>query len=130
VVMIDCDGLKAVNDSGGHELGDVVLQRVAECLREHKRLADVAGRLGGDEFVVLLPETGAGDALGIAERFRRELCATPLVDGRTITAALGIASFPADGETPAALLRIADRTLYAAKQSGGNRTLTAASTSG
>jgi diguanylate cyclase (GGDEF)-like protein len=130
VVMIDCDGLKAVNDSGGHELGDVVLQRVAECLREHKRLADVAARLGGDEFIVLLPETGVGDALGIAERFRRELSATPLVDGRTITAALGVASFPADGETPAALLRIADRTLYAAKQSGGNRTLTAASTSG
>jgi diguanylate cyclase (GGDEF)-like protein len=129
VVMIDCDGLKAVNDSGGHELGDVVLQRVAECLREHKRLADVAGRLGGDEFVVLLPETGAGDALGLAERFRRELCATPLVEGRTITAALGVASFPADGETAPALLRIADRTLYAAKLSGGNRTLTAASTS-
>ena len=111
--MIDCDGLKAVNDSGGHELGDVVLQRVAECLREHKRLADVAGRLGGDEFVVLLPETGA-DALGVAGA-SEELSATPLVDRRTITAALGVASFPADGETPAALLRIADRTL-AAKQ--------------
>jgi diguanylate cyclase (GGDEF)-like protein len=126
VVMIDCDGLKAVNDSGGHELGDVVLQRIADCLRQHKRMADVAARLGGDEFVVLLPETRAGDALGVAERFRRELAAAPLADGRTITAALGIASFPADGETAAALLRTADRTLYAAKQSGGNRTLTAA----
>jgi diguanylate cyclase (GGDEF)-like protein len=126
VVMIDCDGLKALNDSGGHELGDVVLQRIADCLREHKRMADVAARLGGDEFVVLLPETRAGDALGVAERFRRELAATPVADGRTITAALGIASFPADGDTAAALLRVADRTLYAAKQSGGNRTLTAA----
>jgi diguanylate cyclase (GGDEF)-like protein len=125
LVMIDCDGLKAVNDSGGHELGDAVLQRIADCLRAHKRLADVAVRLGGDEFVVLLPETGASDALGIAERFRRELAAAPLPDGRTITAALGIASFPADGETAAALLRTADRTLYVAKQRGGNRTLTA-----
>ena len=125
VVMLDCDGLKAVNDTGGHELGDVVLQRVADCLREHKRMADVAGRLGGDEFVVLLPETRAGDALGVAERFRRELAATPLSDGRTITAALGVASFPGDGDTAAALLRTADRTLYVAKQSGGNRTLTA-----
>jgi diguanylate cyclase (GGDEF)-like protein len=124
VVMIDCDGLKAVNDSGGHELGDVVLQRIADCLREHKRMADVAARLGGDEFVVLLPETRAGDALGVAERFRRELAAAPLADGRTITAALGVASFPADGDTAAALLRVADRTLYAAKQGGGNRTLT------
>jgi diguanylate cyclase (GGDEF)-like protein len=124
VVMIDCDGLKAVNDSGGHELGDAVLQRVADCLREHKRMADVAARLGGDEFVVLLPETRAGDALGVAERFRRELAAAPLADGRTITAAFGIASFPADGDTAAGLLRIADRTLYAAKQGGGNRTLT------
>jgi diguanylate cyclase (GGDEF)-like protein len=125
LVMIDCDGLKAVNDSGGHELGDVVLQRIADCLREHKRMADVAARLGGDEFVVLLPETGAGDALGVAERFRRELAAAPLADGTTITAALGVASFPADADSAAALLRIADRTLYAAKQVGGNRTLTA-----
>jgi diguanylate cyclase (GGDEF)-like protein len=125
LVMIDCDGLKAINDTGGHELGDAVLQRVADCLRDHKRIADVAARLGGDEFVVLLPETGAGDALGVAERFRRELASTPLADGRTITAAFGIASFPADGETPASLLRVADRTLYAAKQGGGNRTLTA-----
>ncbi|HEV3480294.1 MAG TPA: diguanylate cyclase, partial [Gaiellaceae bacterium] len=124
LVMIDCDGLKAVNDSGGHELGDAVLQRIADCLRSHKRVADVAGRLGGDEFVVLLPETGASDALGVAERFRRELAATPLPDGRTITAACGIANFPADGDTAAGLLRVADRTLYVAKQSGGNRTLT------
>jgi diguanylate cyclase (GGDEF)-like protein len=123
LVMIDCDGLKAVNDSGGHELGDVVLQRIADCLRRHKRVADVAARLGGDEFVVLLPETHAGDALGVAERFRRELAAAPLEDGRMITAALGVASFPADGESAAALLRSADRTLYAAKQVGGNRTL-------
>jgi len=129
LVMLDCDGLKAVNDTGGHELGDVVLQRVADCLREHKRMADVAGRLGGDEFVVLLPETRAGDALGVAERFRRELAATPLSDGRTITAALGVASFPGDGDTAAALLRAADRTLYVAKQRGGNRTLTFSSAS-
>jgi diguanylate cyclase (GGDEF)-like protein len=129
LVMIDCDGLKAINDTGGHELGDAVLQRVADCLREHKRIADVAARLGGDEFVVLLPETGAGDALGFAERFRRQLVAKPLQGGRTITAALGIASFPADGETPDSLLRSADRTLYAAKQRGGNRTLTASAAS-
>lgn len=129
IVMIDCDGLKAVNDSGGHALGDAVLQGVAECLRTHKRMADVAGRLGGDEFVVLLPETGASDALGVAERFRRELAATPLPGGRTITAALGVANFPADGETPADLLRVADRTLYAAKQGGGNRTITASAAS-
>jgi diguanylate cyclase (GGDEF)-like protein len=132
LVMIDCDGLKAVNDSGGHELGDAVLQRIAECLRTHKRVADVAGRLGGDEFVVLLPETGASDALGVAERFRRELAAAPVADGRTITAAFGVANFPTDGDTAAGLLRVADRTLYAAKQGGGNRTLTpsAASVSG
>jgi diguanylate cyclase (GGDEF)-like protein len=129
VVMIDCDGLKAVNDTGGHALGDVVLQRVADCLREHKRLADVPARLGGDEFVVLLPETGASDALGVAERFRRELAAAPIADGRTITAALGVASFPADGEGATELLRVADRTLYAAKQAGGNRTLAASTAS-
>ena len=129
LVMIDCDGLKALNDSGGHHLGDTVLQRIAGCLREHKRLADVAGRLGGDEFIVLLPETGGSDALGVAERFRRELAAAPLPDGRRITAALGVATFPADGETAAGLLHVADRTLYAAKQGGGNRTVSASAIS-
>jgi diguanylate cyclase (GGDEF)-like protein len=130
LVIMDCDGLKAINDTGGHELGDTVLQRVGDCLRDHKRIADVAARLGGDEFVVLLPETGAGDALGVAERFRRELAAAPVAGSQTITAAFGIASFPADGETPASLLRVADRTLYAAKQRGGNRTLTASAAFG
>jgi diguanylate cyclase (GGDEF)-like protein len=123
LVMVDCDGLKTANDTGGHELGDRVLQSVARSLRTNKRPEDVAARIGGDEFAVLIP--GADDEIGarIAERFRIELSSTPLGLERPIAATFGVASFPADGSTAAELLRAADRALYLAKERGGNQTL-------
>lgn len=123
LVMIDCDGLKAINDAGGHEFGDRVLQSVADCLRAHKRLEDVAGRVGGDEFAVLIP--GANETMGvrIAERFRQALSDATTETGQRIAATFGVASFPANGADESELLRAADRALYLAKQAGGNRTL-------
>jgi diguanylate cyclase (GGDEF)-like protein len=123
LVMIDCDGLKAMNDTGGHELGDRVLQSVANCLRTNKRLEDVAARIGGDEFAVLIPGADGVAGAVIAERFRRELGGMSLGVAQIMAATFGVASFPADGSTPAELLRAADRALYLAKQAGGNRTL-------
>ena len=118
LVLADCDDLKRVNDGAGHEAGDRVLEAFANLLREQKRLTDIAGRLGGDEFALLLPETDAGDAVVATERLLdrlRSLGDTP------ITASIGIAVFPADGTTSSALLRAADRALYAAKYAGKNR---------
>jgi diguanylate cyclase (GGDEF)-like protein len=123
LVMVDCDGLKTANDTGGHELGDRVLQSVAHCLRTNKRLEDVAARLGGDEFAVLIPGADGETGAGIAERFRRELGSTPHGLEHTIAATFGVASFPGDASTAAELLRAADRALYLAKELGGNRTL-------
>jgi diguanylate cyclase (GGDEF)-like protein len=123
LVMVDCDGLKTTNDTGGHELGDRVLQSIARCLRTNKRLEDVAARLGGDEFAVLIPGADGETGARIAERFRKELNRTPLGLEHPIAATFGVASFPADGSTAADLLRAADRALYLAKERGGNQTL-------
>jgi diguanylate cyclase (GGDEF)-like protein len=127
LVMVDCDGLKQVNDRGGHEQGDRLLQTLARCLRSHKRPGDVAARLGGDEFAILLPGADADAAAMIAERLRRELMDSPLSTEQPVAATFGVAVFPRDGGTPADLVRAADRALYLAKQAGGNRTLTLAS---
>ena len=123
LVMVDCDGLKAMNDTGGHELGDRVLQAVAHCLQTNKRPEDVTARIGGDEFAVLIPGADGDGAAVVAERFRTELSSMSLGVEQSIAATFGVASFPADGSTAADLLRAADRALYLAKQAGGNQTL-------
>jgi diguanylate cyclase (GGDEF)-like protein len=123
LVMVDCDGLKTMNDTGGHELGDRVLQSVAHCLRTNKRLEDVAARIGGDEFAVLIPGADGEEGAQIAERFRQELGGMSVGVDYPIAATFGVACFPADGSTGAELLRAADRALYLGKQAGGNRTL-------
>lgn len=122
VIIVDCDGLKEINDRGGHELGDSVLLLVARCIKTHKRSGDVAARLGGDEFALLLPEIDAEHAVAAAERLRRSLVDQVLEDGQLVTATFGIAAYPADGATPSDLMRAADQALYAAKQTGRNRT--------
>jgi diguanylate cyclase (GGDEF)-like protein len=122
VIVVDCDGLKAVNDRGGHELGDTVLLLVARSLRTQKRSSDIAARLGGDEFVLLMPEIEPEGALTAAERLRRSLVDQVLENGQLVTATFGVAVYPSDGRTATDLLRAADRALYVAKESGRNRT--------
>jgi diguanylate cyclase (GGDEF)-like protein len=122
VVIVDCDGLKQINDRGGHELGDSVLLHVARCIKTRNRSADIAARLGGDEFALLLPEIDELGAEAAAERLRHALVDEVLEEGQLVTATFGIAAYPADGETPTDLLRAADQALYAAKKTGRNRT--------
>ena len=122
VIIVDCDGLKEINDRGGHELGDSVLLLVARCLKTYKRSGDIAARLGGDELALLLPEIDAEGAIAAAERLRRSLVDQVLEDGQLVTATFGIATYPSDGATPSDLMRAADQALYVAKQTGRNRT--------
>ena len=126
VLCLDLDGFKAVNDLHGHAAGDCLLREVAARLGKAVRETDTVARLGGDEFVVLQadpiqPET----AQALAERLVAAL-AEPYDLGvgepqRAVTASVGVALFPADGDNPEILLHNADTALYRAKWAGKNR---------
>jgi diguanylate cyclase (GGDEF)-like protein len=124
VLMIDCDNLKTVNDSHGHEAGSGLLRQVANAVQTELRATDVPARYGGDEFIVLLPETPPKGALDVAERIRAAIGARPLaLNGQQIaaTVSIGIACYPEDGRSLDALAARADRALYQAKQEGRNK---------
>jgi diguanylate cyclase (GGDEF)-like protein len=118
--MLDVDHFKAYNDAFGHPAGDRVLRGVAAALREGTRTQDVVARYGGEEFVILLPATGAGDALVLAERLRARI-AERIWPLRPVTASLGVATTGDGIDGPGALVESADRALYHAKRSGRNR---------
>lgn len=104
LIVADLDGLKAVNDTGGHAAGDGLLRAMADGLRDALRVGDFAYRVGGDEFVMLLVEATAATAEAVALRVNRS--GVP-------SFTWGSASFPHDGDDPEALLDIADRRLLA-----------------
>lgn len=124
MLMIDVDHFKKYNDTYGHQAGDEVLAGVAAILQECVREVDCAARYGGEEFVIVLPETPAEGAIDVAARIRSRL-ATETFPGGKATLSLGIAEFPADGETPEFVLRAADAALYRAKREGRDRVVRA-----
>jgi len=121
-VVIDLDRFKALNDRHGHQAGDEVLEVFGATLRRGVRASDFAGRWGGEEFVVLLHDTDLEGALQAAETMRRSFEGLE-VAGVTahVTASLGVAAIPDHAADGPALLRAADRALYAAKTAGRNR---------
>ncbi|MDQ6779495.1 MAG: diguanylate cyclase [Actinomycetota bacterium] len=123
LVAGDIDHFKEVNDRSGHQVGDAALQRIARVLESAKRRIDVVSRVGGEEFAVILPDTDQRGALLVAERLRGALLDEFAQDAVPITISFGVASFRAHGETAASLLRAADDALYAAKESGRNRSV-------
>ncbi len=127
LLLVDLDGFKPVNDAYGHAVGDELLKGLAARLAGAVRGIDTVARIGGDEFVVLLEEGGGDDllarALGVGEKIVAAL-GQPLDIGPhvvTVGASVGIACWPGDGEEPQALLRAADRAMYAAKRAGRGR---------
>ncbi len=114
ILLFDLDGLKKVNDTHGHIVGSRALCRLAEVLRAHCRQLDTPARFGGDEFAVVLPETTSTQAKQIAARIRDRVAS----DGENppISAAVGTAVFPDDGDSIDALLSAADRALYGMKR--------------
>lgn len=121
-IMMDLDHFKAINDTYGHDRGDEVLAAFATRLREVLRTSDFAGRSGGEEFIIFLPGTDRTGAVRLAEKLRaatRGLTVSGL--DRDITASFGIACFPDDAVDAQALMRCADRALYAAKRGGRDR---------
>lgn len=120
ILMADVDNFKKYNDAFGHPAGDEVLKKVASILRDCARTADCVSRYGGEEFCVMLPETTAGAALVVAERIRTRIAAEQF-PGQKITVSIGVASLPDNGDTPEAVIAVADEALYQAKGEGRNR---------
>jgi diguanylate cyclase (GGDEF)-like protein len=128
LIMLDIDNFKAVNDTYGHQQGDIVLRRVARVLADNSREVDYPSRYGGEELAVILPHTDLEGAYTIAERIRTSIEALqiPRIDNQgmlRVTASLGVAS-SSQGEKNA-LIAEADAALYQAKRLGKNRTVTA-----
>ncbi|MGI4716765.1 MAG: EAL domain-containing protein [Janthinobacterium lividum] len=121
-VLIDLDNFKTINDTFGHEAGDVVLKVVARRLQAAVRESDTVARMSGDEFVlVLVDQPSLRFTLRMVERLRRSMTMPVAFGGNEIPvgASLGVALYPQDGATPAELVRAADMAMYHVKGNGG-----------
>lgn len=123
VLFCDLDGFKMINDTLGHDRGDLLLVEVARRLTHHLREGDTAARLGGDEFAIVLDDTARRDAVALAERLLTSLREPFLIEGREILAraSLGIADTSTDQLDADQLLSRADIAMYAAKSKGRDR---------
>lgn len=122
VLFLDLDRFKHINDSLGHELGDHLLQAVADRLAHTLRGSDTVGRLGGDEFLIIVEEVREPkEAIQVADRILTTLARPVEIGGHQLHtgASIGISLWPADGEDSTKLLRTADIAMYAAKAAGG-----------
>ncbi len=124
VLIFDLDHFKQVNDTYGHDTGDAVLVAVADVVNQVKRITDVACRLGGEEFALLLPETDKPGAIQVAQRLRAGIESYPYKQhcGHAVqaTASIGVATVSQHAARPETILKVADRALYRAKNSGRN----------
>jgi len=124
LMMIDMDGLKAINDRHGHLFGSFVIAETGRLLGRQIASRGRVCRFGGDEFIVMLPGLAKPEALHLGEELRHALEQAGLEkDGIPLhpTLSIGVASFPADGASVNALIDAADRALYRAKRAGKNR---------
>ena len=121
LILLDIDHFKKVNDTYGHEAGDVALRLLAESMRQELRGVDTAARYGGEEFAVILPQAGVDGAVAVAERLRARIERTEVPGVGFITASFGVATYPLHATTRDMLVGTADRALYTAKHLGRNR---------
>lgn len=118
---LDLDGFKSVNDRDGHAAGDRLLARVAAEIRAGLRSTDVVARVGGDEFYLLFPETWAVEADALLSRVWAGLQRFMREQGWTVTSSIGAVTFEGPPENVDEMMKLADRLMYAAKKSGGDR---------
>ncbi|HWA55065.1 MAG TPA: EAL domain-containing protein [Solirubrobacterales bacterium] len=124
VMIIDIDGLKAINDSLGHHAGDNLIRHVAAIMRERVRATDIVARLSGDEFAVLMPQTDTAGALQLGEDLRAQVAdnAAAGLDTEQATISVGITMFGGErGIGAEAILVAADQAMYRAKEEGRNQ---------
>ncbi len=124
LVYIDLDGFKPVNDGLGHDVGDFVLSTVAHRIQNQVRESDTLARIGGDEFAVLLPR--CDDVMNldqVLQNIKRVISEPVMYQSLTssVTASIGVASYPKDATTRDNLMHFADLAMFEAKEQGGNR---------
>jgi diguanylate cyclase (GGDEF)-like protein/PAS domain S-box-containing protein len=128
VLALDIDHFKKVNDTYGHDIGDIVLKGMARICLDKLRVTDVLARLGGEEFAMLLPETDIEAAATLADRLRAAIATTPITTAKgplPVTVSLGVAQYAPNEPTIDAALKRADEALYEAKHSGRNKVVVA-----
>ncbi|MGA7595880.1 MAG: diguanylate cyclase [Gallionella sp.] len=124
VLYLDLDGFKTINDTLGHDSGDALLREATRRIVDRVRDSDTVARIGGDEFTVILSGVPSRDSIINVVRKIVEAIAEPfMINGKNcrVTASIGIALYPDNGETSEQLLKIADAAMYLAKNSGKNR---------
>ncbi len=130
LLVADVDHFKRINDTYGHDVGDVVLKEFAERFRQNTRGVDLACRLGGEEFLLVMPDVDLPAAYQIAERLRSQIAERPFFASAQlmvpITASVGLSAIESENDTPESLFKRADNALYAAKRDGRNRVAAAA----
>jgi diguanylate cyclase (GGDEF)-like protein len=119
-IYIDVDNFKNVNDLFGHNMGDTLLKQVADAIVHDLRKADIAARIGGDEFFVLLPETNSEQAVLVATKLHKNLTNTVKSYRTDVSFSFGVATFLKPPASVSELIRIADRLMYIAKNTGKN----------
>ncbi|GAB4522809.1 MAG: hypothetical protein Fur0018_05050 [Anaerolineales bacterium] len=123
ILMVDIDHFKNVNDTYGHQIGDIALQEVANACKHSVRDIDLLARYGGEEFIILLPETNAAGAWHVAQRLHHHISHAPIYAGRyeiKITVSVGVATREPKTMPLDTLINHADTALYQAKESGRN----------
>ncbi len=126
VAFVDLDHFKVINDTYGHQVGDIVLRSVADLFKASLRHTDLVGRYGGEEFMVLLPETGPTEAAKVADKLRLLIERRPIAVGSSlelsVTVSIGIAGGQGKTLRAESLVRDADQAMYTAKARGRNQT--------
>lgn len=121
VLTVDIDHFKRVNDTYGHDVGDLVLSFLADTMRACSRDTDLICRVGGEEFCIFLPDQDIDQALQLAERLRILISETNSPTGSPITISIGLAHWPVHARDHSTVLKLADAALYKAKRNGRNR---------
>jgi diguanylate cyclase (GGDEF)-like protein len=130
LLILDIDNFKQLNDTYGHQTGDLILKELALILKNSSREIDYVCRYGGEEFSIILTQTSKDRSLAIAERIRQKIEQTPFPrlqseDKLKVTVSIGIATLPQDTLTKEELITLADKAMYIAKFSGKNQTCSA-----
>lgn len=132
LAIIDIDNFKKLNDTWGHQYGDIILTQLANIIKDSSRENDYVCRYGGEEFSMVLTKTNKEQAYLIAERLREKVAQHPFLDGTArqplkLTVSIGIAEFPHDASSKEDLIQLADKAMYTAKFIGKNTTYLAQS---